>query len=88
MNGQLLEIIRCPQDNTMLQEAGHDLVAQLNAAISQGRLSNHAGESLSSPIVAGLVRVTGDILYPVVDGIPLLLRDEAIELDQLGSLTA
>ena len=33
-------------------------------------------------IDGGLMRARGDLLYPIIDGIPMLLRDEAIEIDQ------
>ena len=29
------------------------------------------------------MRADGDLLYPIIDGIPVLVRDEAIALDQL-----
>jgi uncharacterized protein YbaR (Trm112 family) len=31
----------------------------------------------------GLLKASGDVIYPIVDGIPVLVRDEAIPLDQL-----
>ena len=85
MNNQLLGILRCPQDHTALAEADGGLLAQVNSAIRDGRVSNHSGKRLSQPIDGGLVRAAGDVLYPIVDGIPLLLRDEAIALDRLGT---
>ncbi len=85
MNSQLLEILRCPQDRTMLAEADSELLAQVNDAIRDGRISNLSGSRLSQPIDGGLVREDGDVLYPIVDGIPLLLRDEAIALEQLAA---
>jgi uncharacterized protein YbaR (Trm112 family) len=83
MNSQLLEILRCPQDHTVLTEADEKLLSQVNDAIREGRVANSSGAWRSDPIERGLVRAAGDILYPIVDEIPLLLRDEAIRLDQL-----
>jgi len=60
------------------------LIAQTNQAIAAGRLVNLAGVELEKEIDGGLVRDSGDLMYPVVDGIPVMLPDEAIELSQLG----
>ena len=82
MDRQLLEILRCPQNYGPLVEADALLVAQVNSAIREGRVSSQSGKQLSEPIEGGLVRSTGELLYPIVNGIPLLLKDEAVALDQ------
>jgi uncharacterized protein YbaR (Trm112 family) len=82
MNSPLLEILRCPQDHTALARADGELVQRVNDAIRDGRILNASGEP-RTPIDGGLVRAAGDVFYPIVDGIPLLLRDEAILLNEL-----
>ena len=77
------DILRCPENQATLTPADDAVVAELNSLIRSGRLRNRAGRALHQPIDAGLIRADGDLLYPVVDQIPLLLRDEAIPLDQL-----
>jgi uncharacterized protein YbaR (Trm112 family) len=84
MRSELLQLLRCPLDRTPLAEASSDVVAQINAAIADGRVANLGGQQLQRPIDGGLVRADGDVLYPIVDGIPVLLRDEAISLTNLG----
>ena len=42
-----------------------------------------ARESRRETIDGGLVRAAGDVLYPIVDQIPVLLVDESIALSQL-----
>jgi uncharacterized protein YbaR (Trm112 family) len=83
-NSQLLGILRCPQNQSPLTEASEALVSQVNNLIREGRVSNNGGNKVASFIDGGLVRATGDLLYPIVDGIPLLLPDEAFSLGQLG----
>ncbi len=83
MNEKLLTILRCPENHSEVRPADEALVATLNAAIRAGRLRNQAGHALTKPIDGGLVRATGDLLYPIVDQIPVMLQDEAIPLDQV-----
>jgi len=78
---KLREFLRCPEDRSELTLAGEGLVRRVNAAIRAGRLSNRGGRAIDETIDAGLIRAAGDMLYPIVHGIPLLLRDEAIPID-------
>ena len=84
MRREVLEILRCPEDRTTLAVASAELVDQVNSAIREGRLVNRAGKRLEQVLGGSLVRAAGDVMYPIVDDIPVLLRDEAIELNQLG----
>jgi uncharacterized protein YbaR (Trm112 family) len=84
MRNQILAILRCPVDHSPLSEADAALVARLNAAIRAKRLRNQVGHVVEYSIEGGLIRARGDLLYPIVDQIPVLLHDEAIPLDQLG----
>lgn len=81
---KLLEILRCPDNRTALEMADGALVARLNAAIAAGTLKNKLGQELKSPIQGGLVREDRQVLYPILDGIPVLLADEGIPLDQVS----
>jgi uncharacterized protein YbaR (Trm112 family) len=80
---ELLNILRCPEDRSALAPADDGLVLQVNAAIRAGTLQNKAGRRVEQTIDGGFVRAAGDVLYPIVDQIPVLLQDEAIRLDQL-----
>lgn len=80
---QLLPMLVCPKDRTPLSIADGGIVAQLNRAIAAGRVANQAGRLVEQPIDGGLLRPDKTLLYPIVDGIPVLLADEAIPLAQL-----
>ena len=80
----LLEMLRCPEDRTLLRLADGELLARLNDAASAGQLRNAAGGAVGAPLDGGLVREDGRIVYPIMEGIPRLLVDEGIPLVQLG----
>ena len=80
---QLLEILVCPDTRQPVREAPGALVEQVNAAIRGGSLTNRGGETVREPIEGGLVREDGAWLYPVREGIPIMLIDEAIPLESL-----
>jgi uncharacterized protein YbaR (Trm112 family) len=82
---RLIEMLRCPQDRSRLHAADDALVARINGAIAAGQAHNAAGEKLTKPLEGGLVREAGDLLYPVIDQIPVMLPDEAIPLEMTKS---
>jgi uncharacterized protein YbaR (Trm112 family) len=84
MDEKLLSFLRCPNDRSALRPATQDVVDQLNAAIRDGRVRNRLGVRVDRQIGGGLIRAEGDLLYPIVDHIPVMLYDEAIPLDQIG----
>jgi len=83
MRNELAGMLRCPEDRSALSPADPALVLRLNSAIRAGRLRNRRGQQVAETIDSGLVRAAGDMLYPIVDGIPVLLQDEAIPLEQI-----
>lgn len=83
-NLTLLGLLRCPDDGSELSPARQEDIHEINALIANRRIVNRAGRTLDETIDAGFVRAAGDILYPVVQEIPMLLRDEGIELTQLS----
>ena len=58
------------------------LLAQVNAAIEKGGFQNVGGADVTQTLEAGLVREDGTIVYPVRDGIPVLLVEEGLAIPQ------
>ena len=85
IRNELLKILVCPETQSSLSLASSELIATLNVAISRGQLKNKAGQRIDKPIGGGLVRADQTLLYPIVDEIPMMLVDEGIPLDQIGS---
>ena len=79
----LLDILVCPETRQPVAMAAGDLLSRLNAAIESGDTVNRAGDPVGEPVAEGLVREDGRILYPIRDGIPIMLIDESIEVGGL-----
>lgn len=79
----LLEILRCPQNKSRLRLADADVLDPLNSAIAAGTVTNQSGTKIAEPLTGGLVREDGQVLYPIIDDLPVLLIDESIPLDKL-----
>jgi uncharacterized protein len=85
MDKRLLSILCCPVTHKGLTVAKSDLLSKVNSAIAAGSLENRDGRMLSVTLHEALITNDGKILYPVNDGIPVLLEGESVTLDQLDA---
>lgn len=83
MDKKLLSILCCPVTHKGLTLARSELLGTVNSAIGDGALRNRDGAVLDEPLKEALVTDDGKHLYPVRDGIPVLLEGESVSLDQL-----
>lgn len=81
---ELLECLLCPASRTPLAVADGALVDRLNRAVAAEKLTNVSGQKVDRALEAALIREDLALVYPVRDGIPILLVDEGIALNQLG----
>ena len=83
MDKRLLDIICCPVSRLPLELLDADRLARLNAAISRGNVHNHAEAPVGAMLDEALVTRDGRLVYPIRDGIPILLAEECIAWNQL-----
>ena len=79
----LLAILCCPETKQPVTVAHSHLVDKLNEMAALGGLMNKGKKPVSEQMDGGLIRVDQTILYPIREGIPVLLIEEGIPLDQL-----
>ena len=78
---RLLDILVCPDTHQPVTIADARLVERLNAKIAAGSANSVGGQLVDESIEGGLLREDGRVLYPIRDEIPIMLIDQAIELD-------
>ncbi len=77
----LLSLLVCPEDRTPVHQAEDQLLARINEGIALGSVVNREGLAVTEPLDEALVRKDGAVLYPVRDGIPVMLIGESISLE-------
>ena len=77
---ELLEILVCPETKQPVSVATAERLEQLNQRIRSGELRNRGGDVVSEELTEALIREDEQVLYPIDDGIPVMLVDESIEL--------
>ena len=78
---ELLQILVCPETRQPLKLLDLIEIERLNTKIGQNLVFNRAGEKITEPIEAALVREDGMYAYPVRRDIPIMLIDESVKLD-------
>ena len=83
MDKSLLDIICCPVTHSQLAQLPSRDLKTLNSAISAGNISSVEGKAVNEPLAAALVTRDGKRVYPVRDGIPILLEEEGLNVAAL-----
>jgi len=82
MDDELLKILACPETKEPVALAPQAMVEGINRDIDAGKVTNRGGKPVTEPIDAGLLRADGKVLYPVRNGIPVMLIEEAILIEE------
>lgn len=81
MNSEMLSILCTPDTHEALLEASAETLSVLNEKIAQGKVRTVGGNAVFESLEEALVSRDGSKAYPVRNGIPVLLSDEAIALE-------
>jgi uncharacterized protein YbaR (Trm112 family) len=84
MDRKLLDIICCPLTKRPLEVLDEVRLNRLNAAIQAGQIKNHAADQLAAELQEALVTRDGLLVYPIQEGIPVLLEEESIDWNQVA----
>lgn len=84
MDKNLLDIICCPVTRLPLEILDAARLDTLNAAIRNGAVQNTSDEVVADAFTAALISRDGRLVYPVRDGIPVLLAEESIQWSQVA----
>lgn len=76
----LAQSLVCPETHVPLQVASAEQVIAVNQAIESGTLKTTSGTPVLDPVESGFVDAEATRMYPVRDGLPILLAAEAIAL--------
>ena len=85
MDKTLLDIICCPVSHLPLELLDEARLRTLNTAIEAGKVLNNSDTKVTEPLQEALISKDGRLVYPVRDGIPILLEDESISFSQVAS---
>jgi len=77
---RLLPRLRCPLGRTALHLASATELAALNARIQQGEVYVANADAWDRPLEAALLSADSRFAYPIVEGILVLLKEEALSL--------
>ncbi len=81
MNPEMLSILCTPDTHDALLEASAETLDLVNEKIRAGSLRTVGGAVVGEALEEALVSRDGKHIYPVKNGIPVLLSDEAIALE-------
>ncbi len=86
MDRTLLDILCCPVTRTPLEILPERELTLLNERIASQRIKNREDAVVVEPVAEALVSRTGKLVYPIRDGVPVLLENQAMPLQQLEGL--
>lgn len=75
---KLVELLRCPVTGQAVRLVSKDRLAAINEAVAGGSMRHPDGRPAEDSLESALETVDGARIYPVRDGIPVMLEEECI----------
>lgn len=83
LDRKLLDVLCCPISKLPVQPLKGDRLRRLNEAIEANQVRYQDGETVTEPVEEALITENGARVYRVDDGIPIMLEDRAIPVEDL-----
>lgn len=83
LDPQLLALLVCPATHQEVAEASPAEVERLVQSIREGGVRTVGGREADDALDGALLRQDGAVAYPVRDGIPVMLVEEALVISHL-----
>ena len=78
---ELIELLVCPLTKQRLSILSEERTLRLNQLVAGGGIRSSSGAAVTQPFEAALIRDDGLILYPIREGIPVMLAAEAVPVE-------
>ena len=83
---KLLDILCCPVSKQPVFPLSEENLATVNAAIAAGQVTQADDTVVETPLGEGLITKNKQRIYRIDDGIPVMLEEESIAVDQIEGL--
>ena len=83
VDSRLIDILVCPATKTPVKPLTKDKLAILNQAIASSEILRQDGTRIEEPLGEALITSDGKTVYPVDDGIPVMLVEYGIPAAQV-----
>ena len=83
---KLLDILCCPVSKQPVFPLSEEKLATVNAAIAAGQVIQADDKVIEIPLGEGLITKNKQRIYRIDDGIPVMLEEESIAVDQIEGL--
>ena len=83
---KLLDILCCPVSKQPVFPLSEEKLATVNAVIASGHVTQADGTVVETPLSEGLITKNKQRIYRIDDGIPVMLEEESIAVEQIDGL--
>ena len=83
---KLLDILCCPVSKQPVFPLSEEKLATVNAAIAAGQVTQADDTVVETPLSDGLITKNKQRIYRIDDGIPVMLEEESLAVDQIEGL--